>query len=90
MKSKPAFTRGELRLFFVFLVENDALGEYLKRSAEDDSNFYDLFTDKNYLFPADLFIYAAFPWPSPPELSRWAELHKCWLFRLEKYRSIKK
>jgi len=90
MKSKPAFTRGELKLFFTFLIENDALGEYLKRSVEDSPKFYDLFTDENNLFSADLFIYVAFPWPSPPELSQWAKLHKSWLFRLEKYRSIKK
>jgi len=90
MKSRQSFTRGELRLFFTFLIGNDALGEYLKRSFEDDSKFYDLFTEKNVLFPADLFIYAAFPWPSPPESSRWAVLHKAWLRRLEKYRSTKK
>lgn len=90
MKSEPVFTRGELRLFFAFLVENGALSEYLKRSAECNPNFYDLFTDKNKFIPADLFIYAAFPWPTPSEFRRWSKLHECWHLRLEKHRSTKK
>jgi len=86
MENKNCISGVEVKLFFCFLADHDALSSYLDWCAKLSPNFYLLFSRYNYEIPAEYFISAAFVYRATSEPKRWANLDKKWRHLLKTYR----